>query len=572
LGTSNAQAGDIKINATEKILLDGLKNQTLNTTGIFNSIPEGGEGNAGNITFTTTNLFVTNGATINTSLDGQGNAGNIEIYATGIVSLNGTAKSGSQSGLSSGVSGEGNAGDITVTTNSLSITDGASINSVTGWRTLNPDTGEIEKVGKGDGGDIKISASEKILLDGLGNQTESTGILSYVAYRGEGNAGDVEIATSNLSLLNGALIDSGISLKARGNAGNILVDTENLFLTNGGAINTSTDGQGDAGKVTINANKVTLSGFGSGIFSAVGETAEGNSDGIEITTSDLALTNGGQIISSTFSQGKGGQLTVNAKTLKLAGNNNNGAINTLIITYSGSTFEAGDLTLNIANSLQATNGYISTNSFQSTGGNLTIIADNIQLRGNSDISTSVLNGVGGGGNINITADSVIAFDDSDIFAFAADGQGGNIILDTPAYFAENFTLNSLTSNPDSLYKNSRPDLNATGAVSGAVTIPDVSFIQNSLNDLPNNSINTDELVANSCVSPVGNRQQGKFIITGKGGLPARPGNGSISDFSTGEVRSVPSNKPGWQRGDAIVEPQGLYHLANGKLVLSRECR
>ncbi len=68
--------------------------------------------------------------------------------------------------------------------------------------------------------------------------------------------------------------------------------------------------------------------------------------------------------------------------------------------------------------------------------------------------------------------------------FAADGQGGNITLDTPAFFAENFTLNSLTSNPDLLENNSRADVNATGAVSGAVSIPDVSFIQNSLTELP----------------------------------------------------------------------------------------
>ena len=27
----------------------------------------------------------------------------------------------------------------------------------------------------------------------------------------------------------------------------------------------------------------------------------------------------------------------------------------------------------------------------------------------------------------------------------------------------------------------------------------------------------------------------------------------------------------WQQGDPIVEPQGVYRLPNGKLVLSREC-
>ncbi|MGL6340177.1 MAG: hypothetical protein ACRC80_13695, partial [Waterburya sp.] len=107
---------------------------------------------------------------------------------------------------------------------------------------------------------------------------------------------------------------------------------------------------------------------------------------------------------------------------------------------------------------------------------------------------------------------------------------------------------------------------------GSVSIPDVSFIQNSLNNLPDDSINTDELVANSCVVPVGERRQGKFIITGGESLPVRPGNGIPSKYPTGEVRNVPeSNHSSWHRGDPIVEPQGAYRLANGKFVLSREC-
>ena len=243
----------------------------------------------------------------------------------------------------------------------------------------------------------------------------------------------------------------------------------------------------------------------------------------------------------------------------------------LIVSSSETNFDAGDITLNIANSLQATDSEISTSSTQSSGGNLTIAAGEIELRGDSDFTTNIVSGEGSGGNITIIADSIIAFDDSDILAFAREGRGGNINLDTPAFFAENFTLNSLTSNPDILENNSRADVNATGAVSGAVDIPDVSFIQNSLTELPNNSINTDELVANSCVVPAGERNQGRFIITGGDSLPMRPGDNLPSKYPTGEVRGTSGDKSSWQPGDPIIEPQGVYRLANGKLVLSREC-
>ena len=135
---------------------------------------------------------------------------------------------------------------------------------------------------------------------------------------------------------------------------------------------------------------------------------------------------------------------------------------------------------------------------------------------------------------------------------------------------EKSQLLSLTSNPEDLDNNDRVDINATGAVAGVVSIPDVSFIQNSLTELPANAIDTDELVANSCV--VRSREQnGTFVVTGGGGFPIRPGNASISTYSTGEVRSIPDTESKWQRGEPIVEPQGVYRLTNGKLVLSRKC-
>jgi large exoprotein involved in heme utilization and adhesion len=53
----------------------------------------------------------------------------------------------------------------------------------------------------------------------------------------------------------------------------------------------------------------------------------------------------------------------------------------------------------------------------------------------------------------------------------------------------------------------------------------------------------------------------------------------MSSFPTVDIETLPSdstptntnpNRP-WQKGDPIVEPQGVYRLPNGKLVMSREC-
>lgn len=170
----------------------------------------------------------------------------------------------------------------------------------------------------------------------------------------------------------------------------------------------------------------------------------------------------------------------------------------------------------------------------------------------------------------------MAFDDSDILATSLDGVGGNITLDTDAFFAANFNPSSLNANPEFLEGNNRVDINASGAVDGFVELPNVNFLPNSLIKLSEETINTDEVVANSCVVP-NQRQGGTFIVSGNGGLPFRPSDPALSAYSTGDVRSLPqksantSNQDSWNPNKPIVEPQGMYRLSNGQLVLSRQC-
>ena len=140
-------------------------------------------------------------------------------------------------------------------------------------------------------------------------------------------------------------------------------------------------------------------------------------------------------------------------------------------------------------------------------------------------------------------------------------------------FAESFTLNSLDQkNTNLLQNNNRADVNATGAFNGDVDIPDVSFLQNALTELNNNAINTEQLVANSCVVP-NRKQEGTFLITGRGGLAINPDDESVSNFSTGDVETIEDRDTSykWQPGDPIIEPSGVYRLSDGRLVMSREC-
>jgi large exoprotein involved in heme utilization and adhesion len=130
----------------------------------------------------------------------------------------------------------------------------------------------------------------------------------------------------------------------------------------------------------------------------------------------------------------------------------------------------------------------------------------------------------------------------------------------------------LVSDPKTLLENAAVDINASGAVSGLISFPDSSYVQNSLNPLNQNVIDPNQLIAKTCIRRDRNTQ-GSLYVLGAGGLPDRPGDLRATQYPTGEVRDLSppiADKP-WQKGDPIVEPQGAYQLSNGEWVLSQEC-
>ena len=124
--------------------------------------------------------------------------------------------------------------------------------------------------------------------------------------------------------------------------------------------------------------------------------------------------------------------------------------------------------------------------------------------------------------------------------------------------------------------NGRVDINATGTISsGAIRTPDISFIQNSLSDLPDNLVNPDQLLSRSCLTP-SSPEQGKFFMTGSKGVQTQPGDAYVIPFSTIPSAKDPTvhspDQPSqWKIGDPIIEPQGIYTLSSGTLVLSQPC-
>ncbi|MUG91019.1 filamentous hemagglutinin N-terminal domain-containing protein [Scytonema sp. UIC 10036] len=515
-----------------------------------------GRGNAANITIDTQQLLVRNGGAVSAtssrigSSDNVGRGGNIIVNASDSIEVDGV---GNITGFFTETSTRNRAGDLTLNTRTLTLRNGGVISSGASRR------GSLG----GNGGNLTVNASELVEVNGSGsNSTElrteaygignagdliintrrlqviGNGVVSTSTY-GQGNAGNIFVHNSDIVEIDSGVISSAIQPGAVGNAGDIEVNTKNLFLTNGALIDTRTFSRGNAGTIKINASNTVSLDRNAGVVSALELEAEGKAGDIELSTRNLSLTNGASIDIRTLGKGN-----------------------------------AGTVNINVRDTLYANNGNIRTDSRQSSGGAIAINAKDMRLFGDSDISTFVFSGAGGGGNITLTADSIIAFNDSDILAFASDGRGGDITFQTPAFFGDRYEPASPGTNPFNLDGNNRVDINASGRLAdGSITLPDVSFLQNSLTELPQTPIDTNALIANSCIARNSGKQENTFTITGSGGLPNRPGDASISSYSTGDVRDVQGDSASrsWHKGDPIVEPSGVYRLPSGKLILSREC-
>jgi filamentous hemagglutinin family protein len=599
LGSANSRAGDIDINATGTVSL-------VDESFLSNTVREEATGKGGNINITTRSLFLTNNVGVATSTLEKGDAGNIQVNATESIFV------GNGSILQADTFGSGNAGNIIIEAKDATVffegvATGASTN--------------VGENGNGQGGDIIIKARRLSMTNSA--PSNIPGALLTASTFGRGDAGNIVIRVDDSVTFDGAFSGtrSVVGERGIGQGGNIDIQARSLSLTNGAVLFANTFGQGNAGNIRVSTtDSVILSGtapfpilndvifdeqeaggFSSALLTATESSEQGAARGqggnINITTKNLLLSDGAVLSARSRTDFRGGDITVNAETLNLTGGGQ-------ILTTAFGKGDAGNIILNVENiAISGSDPTFSNrlnsvadkfgreeaelvidpvspesgifaNTTQSSGGAINITAGEIRLRGDSDIRTDVSSGTGGGGNINLTANSIVAFDDSDILAFARDGRGGNITLNTPAFFGSNYQDSSSVTDPNSLDGNNRVDINASGAVSGIITVPDVSFIENSLTNLPQNIIDTDSLIASSCIARRA-RETGSFVITGNDSLPTRPGVPGSSSYATGTVQTIPSanvdDDRSWKKGDPIIEPTGVYRLPNGQLVMSREC-
>jgi filamentous hemagglutinin family protein len=622
-------AGNISLAISRMLILDGAISPIEQPSGINSRVGENATGDGGNIEITAESLEVLNGAQLVAASGGDGSTGNITLKITDAVVFDGISDNRKWVSLASSSleqGGFGNGGNIEIRSGSLVVDNSSQLQASSGG---NGDAGNIVLDIRGETvfrNEIIVGSS--VLENAIGNggnvhvRSRTLQVLENSQFRnetsGNGNANDVILNVSeNIVFDNASGIFSGVGQEGVGDGGNIEVNAGRLEMFNGSQLATSTLGRGSAGNLILNVEGAIIftgssaGGFRSAALSNVLPGAVGNGGNIEIEAESLEVLEGSQLVANTtgagnsgnvilridraavfdgtgsspdgrvfpsaaFSSvdsgaiGNGGNVEITAGSLRLT----NGANLNARSLENGM---AGNILVNLQDILQANNATITTASARSSGGQIIIGADQIRLEEDSDIVSQVLLGEGRGGDIILRASSILAFGDSDILAFAEDGQGGNITLNTPAFFGENYQpfLSDIEASP--LDGNGRVDINATGAISGIITIPDVSFIQNSLAELPTTVVDTQQLIAGSCIART--EQGSSFIVSGSGGLPERPSTTFIAPFPTGEIRPLADDNAAggadspapWQPGDPIVEPEGLFQLPDGRLVVSQLC-
>ncbi|MFG6106762.1 hypothetical protein U2F10_31270 [Leptothoe sp. EHU-05/26/07-4] len=239
------------------------------------------------------------------------------------------------------------------------------------------------------------------------------------------------------------------------------------------------------------------------------------------------------------------------------------------------TGAAGNLNI-VADSVLLNDGVELSAQTASTagGGNINFLVDKgIILRWGSFInaeSTNETPGSGSGGNITLDANFVLTFPDenSDIIANAVGGDGGNIAINAAGIFG--FTEQGIFQTTDELRANVSSDISASSQAgqSGSINL-NADFEQTqAIDELPDNFINADQLVASSCIAR-SNNADSAFVITGNDGLPQQPTETlGLSSYDTGTVQLSPEADV----SQTLQEPEGIYQLADGRLVMGHRCK
>jgi filamentous hemagglutinin family protein len=422
-----------------------------------------GTGNAGSISINATNLAVLAGGKINSSSRHPegGNGGSIDITARDGILVSGETLAGGASGIFADTSGQGEGGNIVLRAPDILISEAGTIQASTyasgagGSITFEANRvnilngGEIisDTMGSGRGGSVNVKASESIVLSGRNKwdyrsliraNTGGTGdggvinliapeiklddaaiqVTSYDALSPEllnGTAGSININATNLTLANGAGIDSSSRFSSNGNGGVISIRATSGILLTGqtSSINALTEGSGAGGVILMQAPDITLN---DGAKIKAETSGSGAGGYILIEGETLSLFDRSSISANTTGSGDGGFIKIDAsKAISLVSPPEFNTSSSILAGTTG-TGKGGiiklvspEIHMDYGLVQALTSGALPDDGLNGAAGGIIIETDRISLINGAQIDTSSRGGSNGkGGGILIEATDSIS--------------------------------------------------------------------------------------------------------------------------------------------------------------------
>jgi len=472
-------AGNVIINVRDDVLLSGADSSGQYNSSIYTSIGEGATGNGGNINIQARTLTLTNSGFLDAgvfsvdgsvSSPGQGNAGNIILNIRDTITVAGfNATSGYPSGMSvatyKGASGQ--AGQLLINTNKLTVADGAYLDASTynssngGDITVNANVVELTGGGQilalpyaqGNGGNVTLNVKDRLTISGydptfidrflnfgadvVTNQSNISGVFTGYGLAGAlftllnipiestGNAGNIFIkGPREVNIDGGDLLTDGFNT---GNAGTLsITQAGSVNLTNKASISTSTFGTGNAGTLLIETGNLSVQNQSVIVSFTLGA---GDAGDLTIRANDsVEVSSGSTITSQTSGSGNAADLTIETRRLSIRNGVISAGIGTSItgdgtnLIISPSNGRSGNLTVKASESVDISGepGTVTGGLFTSTfgygqGGELNVETARLTIQDGGRIEAATV-GAGVGGTVTVNASESI-----ELIGTSADG-------------------------------------------------------------------------------------------------------------------------------------------------------
>ncbi|WP_442936143.1 two-partner secretion domain-containing protein [Nostoc sp.] len=361
----NLPSGDIHLQASEAIDIIGTTSDAKIRSWIRSEAL--GIGTGANIYIITPRLTLQEGSGLNNTAFGVANSGKIQIEASAIeLSGSSPLNPSGVTSITTTARGTGTAGDISVNSDSLLVSNGAALSSIT--------------FGQGSSGQVNIRNRETTVRgDNPAGLYSNISVLTY----GTGSAKTLTLDTARLQVLDGGVV-AGTSFSI-GNGGDIKVNaTESIQISGRSRLNQS----------SINSSVLKSEPLIRKLF-GLADILTANAGNVSVTTPNLILQDGGTLSVTNQGTGNGGNLNITADRIQLKNQ-----------------------------------GLIQAQTESGNGGNIDLQVEKLLLIRDRSQITATAGGSGDGGNININAPIVAGLENSDIIANAVKGRGGNIQIAT----------------------------------------------------------------------------------------------------------------------------------------------